>query len=269
MPSREGLRRGRDPCRLHWSASGAQRRIIHRQREREGAVDRHDWEVHARRNHSAPFRSPRELGLAALVLAPMTWALPARYSVNGWQDSDPSPPCWTSHLALSASCCSPADFGPARCAEKARRSSATPAAHCVCVAGPGRPAWAAGARRQSSFSVLPQLRPRSRNVKLTLFSYCKAQVGAVSWAANRHGAAWVVEWAQGATLVCVDRLMGPEPRTGTWGLAANIPQQGCSCSRTPFQSLALLDSRGDRYATVSINCPRPKRGKAPPSHGCQ
>lgn len=87
-------------------------------------------------------------------------------------------------------------------------------------------------------------RPRSRNVKLTLFSYCKAQVGAVSWAASRHGAVWLVELAQGAILVCVDRLMGPEPRTGTWGLAANIPQQGCSKSRTPFQSLATLDSRG-------------------------
>jgi hypothetical protein len=62
-------------------------------------------------------------------------------------------------------------------------------------------------REAESFIV-----PPSRNVKLTLFSCCKVLL---AWCHEQLAAmvryVWVVESAQGATLVCVDRLMGPEP----------------------------------------------------------
>jgi len=55
---------------------------------------------------------------------------------------------------------------------------------------------------------------------------------------------------------------GPEQRTGTWGWRrtspAGLPQLQ---EATPAQ----LASRGDRYATVGINCPPAKGGMAPPS----
>lgn len=143
----------------------------HRRRESEGVVDRHDWEAHARRNHSAPFRSPRELGLVVLGLAPMTLSLPARYSANGWKDSDPSPPYWTSHPALFRRASLPSWplrilLPPSRLRACLLLCRALEAAvllqlallhtHKACTWRVQQlPAWAACACRQSGFSVLP------------------------------------------------------------------------------------------------------------------
>ncbi|KAH7386891.1 hypothetical protein DE146DRAFT_768620 [Phaeosphaeria sp. MPI-PUGE-AT-0046c] len=134
------------------------------------------------------------------------------------------------HPALSASCCCVLPSRLRACwllCTALEAASATPAARggteasvraCAACAWHGMPwSWPYPCR-QTRVSGCCQLRPRPRNVKLTLFSYCKAQVPAVSWAASRHGAVGLVKWAQGATLVCVDRLMGQnrERAHGGW-----------------------------------------------------
>lgn len=229
------MRRGRDPCRLHCSAVGAQSRIIGNAKAK-GVVDRraqHDWGAHARRNHSAPFRSPRELGLVVLGLAPMAPALPARYSANGWKDSDPSPPCWTSHPVLFRRASLPSwplrivllkptsgllagtqrtrPAGPAARSHRRVRGGPSSGVHVARRVSACCPA-AATVQEREAYAVFLLQGPCGRRVMGSQPAWCGL--------AGRG--------AQGAILVCVDRLMGPEPRTGTWGLAANIPQQGCS-----------------------------------------
>jgi hypothetical protein len=100
------------------------------------------------------------------------------------------------------------------------------------------------------------LRPPSRNVKLTLFSYCMALLGVVSWAASRHGAVWW--WSRRREqLLSASIISWAQNRERADGAGGEHPPAGLLMSRTPFQSLAWLLSRGDRYATVAIDFRQP------------
>ena len=215
----------------------------------------HDREADARRNHSAPFRSPRELGLSALGLARYGTGVAnalLRERLEGFASQlamldvagCPVPAC--SLLLVSPHIHPPlSDLGPGAgsfCVRTSRQPSRWPplvsssrgrsTQHALChvqrVAVLGASSW----RKPGGFSVL---RPPSRNVKLTLFSYCKALL---AWC---HGLlAGMVRYGGGVgagSNSCLRRSShGPRTASGQMGLAANIPQQGCSCQGPPSRA---------------------------------
>jgi hypothetical protein len=93
--------------------------------------------------------------------------------------------------------------------------------------------WGSVLREPGGFSKLPQLRPPSRNVKLTLFpparpysAWCHEQLagmvryGQWSWRREQLLSTSIVSWAQNR-----------ERADGDSGVH---PQQGCSCSEPPL-----------------------------------
>jgi len=143
----------------------------------------------------------------------------------------------------------------------------------------GRRSWAQHVAGAREFRVLLHQRPPSRNMKL-------APSKARPWQLRSHGGTslagkwcgrrrWRVRPGPGsALLVRVDRLMGQSPRTGGW-LKGEHAQQGCLMSSLDRQGLAPSSTRGDRCATVAINCLPAQAGKAlQPAivvvcHGCR
>jgi hypothetical protein len=219
----------------------------------------------ARRNHSAPFRSPREPARCARLGSHDTAARPLLRERSGGPRIPARP-----HVCCPVPAC--VVLGPRSAVVRPRAAGscgrrrwhrwARVAPPSSSLESPGTAVPGAVLREPASFSAL-QLRPRPRNVKLARFAQRKAPI---RW---RHGLLpGMVRSGGGAR--CRGAL---SPAIVSWaqnceradGASGEHLQQGCLTCKAPRRpSRPRQQGRSLRYC--GRRRPPAKRGKAPPSH---